>query len=253
MKTLSFVIPAYNEQARIKKTFEALRRVKLFRGLKLTEVIFVNDGSTDQTKIKINRFRIKNKIIARIRLISYKQNMGKGFAVRSGMLASNSDYTLFFDADMSTPLSELDKFAPLMIQNTDVIFGTRRNSHSTVIKHQPLYREFMGKVFTMITRKALGVKTTDFTCGFKAFSKQATRQIFTKAVINGWGYDAEIAFLAKKIGLKIYEKPVIWINDERTKVKIYKAVPQTLLDLGRIYFNHSIKSTLEKISFSPAA
>ena len=95
MKTISFVIPVYNEQKRITKTFEALKRVKLPLGLKLSEVIFVNDGSTDQTKAKINRFRMKNKKIASIKLISYEKNMGKGFAVKQGMLASDADYTLF--------------------------------------------------------------------------------------------------------------------------------------------------------------
>ena len=253
MKTISFVIPVYNEQKRITKTFEALKRVKLPLGLKLSEVIFVNDGSTDQTKAKINRFRMKNKKIASIKLISYEKNMGKGFAVKQGMLASDADYTLFFDADMSTPLSELNKFMPLMNNGDDVIFGTRKNGHSTVIKHQPLYRELMGKVFTQMTKTILGLSVTDFTCGFKAFSRQATQKIFSRSIINGWGYDAEIAFLAKKNGFEIFEKPIIWANDEGTKVKLYKAVPQTLLDLGKIHINHSIKGAFKNASLSPAA
>ena len=253
MKTLSFVIPVYNEQTRIKKTFEALKRVKLPHGLKLSEVIFVNDGSTDQTKTKINRFRSKNKKIANIKLVNYEKNMGKGFAVRQGMLSGSADYILFFDADMSTPLSEIDKFVPLMEADADVIFGTRKNGQSTVLKHQPLYRELLGKGFTLMTKAALGVKTTDFTCGFKAFSRNASFRIFSKALINGWGYDAEIAFLAKKSGFEIYEQSVIWTNDERTKVKLYKAIPQTVADLFKIHLNHSIRSAFENASLSPAS
>lgn len=252
MKTISFVIPVYNEQGRIKKTFEALKRVRLPHGLKLSEVIFVNDGSTDQAKTKINRFRMKNKRIASVRLVSYEKNMGKGYAVRQGMLSSTSDYTLFFDADMSTPLSEIVKLKPLMEDGVDVIFGTRKNGQSTVVKHQPLYRELLGKGFTLMTRTILGVKTTDFTCGFKAFSRLATYRIFSKAVINGWGYDAEIAFLAKKNGFEIYEKSVIWTNDERTKVKLYKAIPQTLIDLARIHLTHTVRGVFGSTSLSPA-
>lgn len=253
MKTISFVIPVYNEQKRIGKTFKALSRVKLPGGLKLSEVIFVNDGSNDQTKAKINRFRIKNKKITNIKLVSYKDNMGKGYAVRTGILSSNADYTLFFDADMSTPLSELSKFTALMEKDADVMFGTRKNGKSTVVKHQPLYREVMGKGFTLITKTALGLKVTDFTCGFKVFSRRASRQIFSKAFINGWGYDAEIAFLAKKNRFEIFEKPVVWTNDERTKVKLYKAVPQTLIDLLRIHLAHSIRGEFSNVSLSPTA
>jgi dolichyl-phosphate beta-glucosyltransferase len=253
MKTISFVIPVYNEQKRIGKTFKALSRVRLPAGLKLSEVIFVNDGSTDQTKAKINRFRMKNKKIKNIRLISYPGNMGKGYAVRQGMIASDADYTLFFDADMSTPLSEISKLKPLIEKEADVIFGTRKNGKSTVIKHQPFYREFLGRGFTHMTKFALNLEVTDFTCGFKAFSKIANRKIFTNAVINGWGYDAEVAYLAKKNSFEILEKPVIWANDERTKVKLYKAVPQTLFDLLRIYFNHNIKRGISNVYVSPAS
>lgn len=247
MKTISFVIPVYNEEKRIKKTFRALNKLRLPRELRLEKVIFVNDGSSDQTVTKINKFRGVNGKIPNIQLVSYKKNRGKGYAIRLGMKESSSDYTLFFDADISTPLTELSKFTPFIEKNIDVIVGTRKNGQSTVIKRQPKLREFLGRGFTTLSRILLGLKGSDFTCGFKAFSRKAKEEIFQKAIVNGWGYDVEIIFLSQKLKFSWAEKPVIWANDENTKVKLYHAVPQTLRDIFVIRWNHEIK---EKLSFS---
>ncbi len=242
MKTLSFVIPCYNEEARIEKTFEALNEVELPRGLKLSQVIFVDDGSTDSTFEKLSEYaKISNFPIT---IISYMPNHGKGYAVREGMLASKSDYTLFFDADMSTPLSEIEKLVSEIKKGTDVIIGTRKNGHSTVVKHQPIYREIMGKVFTRITQYSLQVNVTDFTCGFKVFSKKSKDVIFSEALIDGWGYDAEIVFLAQLNGFSIAEQAVTWANDDRTKVKLGTAIFGTLYELGKIRYTHSVRPTL---------
>lgn len=242
MKTISFVIPVYNEEKRIKKTLTALKKLRLPHGLKLEKVIFVNDGSKDKTVAKINRFRINNRKIQSIKLISYKDNRGKGYALKPGMKESSSDYTLFFDADISTPLSELAKFVPFMENDIDVIVGTRKNGKSSVLNHQPKYRELLGHGFTMISKISLGLKGTDFTCGFKAFSRLAKDKIFKEAKINGWGYDVEIIFLAQKYNFSLVERAVTWSNDADTKVKIYKAIPQALKDILVIHWNHNMKN-----------
>ena len=263
MKTISFVIPVYNERRRLDKTFEALECLsrstgQLPRGLELEEVIFVNDGSTDTTIKKIEAFatrhsgkRSASRIDsgqARMTLISYTKNKGKGYAIKQGMLASTSDYTLFFDADMSTPLSELSKFMPFINKGTDVIIGTRKNGHSTVIKHQPKFRELLGKGFTKLTQYALGLSDfTDFTCGFKAFSRRAKDEIFAQATIDRWGYDAELIFLTKKLGFSWAEKAVSWSDDERTKVHLAKAVPQTLGEIAAIQWRHAVKPLFSSI------
>ena len=188
MKTISFVIPVYNEEKRINKTFSALKSFTQPEGLTLREVIFVDDGSTDITKSKIKNQKSKlEKILnAKVKIISYKINKGKGYAVKQGMLSSNSDYTLFFDADMSTPLTELNKFIPFMNDNKDVIIGTRKNGKSTVVVHQPKIREFLGRGFTLITKKLLRLNVSDFTCGFKAFSKNSKNKISSTSSINTW-------------------------------------------------------------------
>ncbi len=246
MKTISFVIPVYNEEKRLSKTFKALKELELPYGLKLEEVIFVNDGSTDQTAscIKYYVSSIERKIPNnkyRIKLISYKQNKGKGYAIKKGMLEVTSDYALFFDADISTPLSELSKFVPKMQKNIDVIIGTRKNGKSTVIIHQPILREFLGRMFTKLATIILNVKATDFTCGFKAFSQKAYKEIFSQSKINGWTYDAEIILLAKKLNYSSVEVPVLWANDSKTKVRLYNAIPQVIMDLLYIRWSYDIK------------
>lgn len=247
MKTISFVIPLYNEEKRVNKTFYALNKLSLPKGLKLEEVIFVSDGSTDKTARMLANYKRNSKIEDSIRILSYKNNRGKGHAIKTGMLESKGDYTLFFDADMSTPLEEIKNFMPLIEKGVDVIVGTRKNGYSKVIVHQPKYREILGKGFTMITRLALSLDVSDFTCGFKAFSRNSIKKIFENSRISGWGYDAEIIFLAKKYGFSIDEKAVIWSNDERTKVKIYKAVPQTFMELAQIRWAHSIRPIFNQL------
>jgi len=242
MKTLSFVIPVFNEEKRIKKTIKALKKGFSFSGLKLKEIIFVDDGSTDKTKSIIQKSLGK-----KAKIISYQLNRGKGFAVRTGMLASTADYTLFFDADMATPLSEFKKFLPFLEQGIPVIIGTRKNGQSTVIKHQPKYREILGKAFTLLANIILNTWVTDFTCGFKAFSYQAKEDIFSQSKIDRWGYDAEILFLAKQMNFAIAEKAVLWSDDHRTKVNLVKDLPRTLTELFQIRLNHLSLSFLPRL------
>ena len=237
MKTLSLVIPAYNEEKRLDNTFQELKKLRLPRGLRLAEVIFVNDGSTDKTVACIKAFQKQTKKKLSTKLISYKPNMGKGFAVRQGMLSARGDYAILCDADMSTPLSQIERFAPFMQKNVPIIVGTRKNGKSTVIKHQPRYREFLGKGFTKLAQVVLQSKTTDFTCGFKAFNTTAREAIFPLARINGWGYDAESVFIAQKHGFFLQEVPVVWSNDARTKVHVGKAIFTSLMELAHIRLN----------------
>lgn len=239
MRTLSFVIPVYNEEKRLKLTIDALKEAKIPHGLKLEEIIFVDDGSKDDTVATIKKAKasIARKLKAKVHFITYARNKGKGYAVRAGMLSTSTDYALFFDADMSTPLSELRKFAEPMRHGVDVVIGTRKNGKSTVIVHQPLYRELLGKCFTHLSQIVLNTWVTDFTCGFKVFSKQAITDVFGHAHINRWGYDAEIVFLARKLGFSIIQIPVVWSNDPRTKVKLYDAVTQTVQELYQIRAN----------------
>lgn len=238
MKTLTLVIPVYNEEKRLHYTFQALEKGLFFDGVKIEKVIFVNDGSKDNTLQVLNEYKSQLEKIAKVEIdiISYNKNKGKGYAVKKGMLASTSEYTLFMDVDMSTPLNQLKKFVGQMNDELDVIIGSRKGKVSMVGKHQPIYRELMGKGFTLFTKVFLNTYLTDFTCGFKMFSYEAKEKVFANAKINRWSYDAEILFLAKRAGYKIVEVPVRWNDRSGSKVKLSKVVFETLFDLFRIRY-----------------
>lgn len=245
MKTISFIIPVYNEENRLYKTQEALMKLKLPRELKLEEIIFVDDGSTDKTVKAIRYFvHIMKKYNiqkgTKYRVIKYKENQGKGYAIRRGMLAARSDYALFFDADMSTPLKELNHFLPLIKDDVDVIIGTRKHRLSNVVRSQSMLRAKLGQGFTLLTGTVLSMNLTDYTCGFKAFGRNARLNIFADCQINRWAFDAEILYLAHKYGFSVAEVPVVWKNDEFTKVKLHKDVYLTLVDLSRIISLHRV-------------
>jgi dolichyl-phosphate beta-glucosyltransferase len=253
-KTLSIVIPVFNEEKRVKKAFTELSKLALPRGLKLEEVIFVNDGSTDSTvssiKYEILSMKKSKMVNTKYQILSYKQNRGKGYAVRTGMKRATGDYALLCDVDMSVPLTDLKLFAKAMKQNVAVVIGTRKTGKSAVIEHQPLYRELLGRGFTKLTQVVLGIQVSDFTCGFKLFSRQAKNSIFAKSTIHRWGYDAEIILLSEQAGFAVTEIPVSYLDDRGTRVNLAIAIPQTLIELFRIALTlraqpafHSLKQT----------
>ena len=187
----------------------------------------------DGTKKLIENFRSD----INVKLVSCEKNRGKGFAVRRGMLEANNDYALFLDADMSTPLGELKKFAPFMEQGAHVIIGTRKAAGARILKHQPFLRQKMGEVYTALANLATGARVSDFTCGFKCFSMEAIHKIFPYARIDRWSYDAEILYLARLCNLKIHEVPVLWTNDEDSRVRLGKDALQSFTDLLKIRLN----------------
>lgn len=247
MKTISFIIPVYNEERRLLKTFTALRELQLPHDLKLEEIIFVDDGSTDYTVSILNYLIsvIKESSLYKehgteYKILSYPVNQGKGYAIRQGMLAAQSEYALFFDADMSTPMSEVKHLMPQIRQGMDVVIGTRKHKDSRVTRAQSLFRAKLGQVFTSMTGFIFNMELTDYTCGFKAFSQRARLAIFTDCRINRWAFDAEILYLAHKYGMSVKEVPVTWQNDEFSKVKLHRDVFLTLLDLSKIIGMHII-------------
>lgn len=236
MKTISFVIPVYNEEKRIDRAFTELTNGISLHGLKLEKIIFVNDGSHDKTISKIinQKSKIENHLKTQVAIVSYQKHQGKGYAIKTGMKVSDSDYTLFFDADMSTPLTEIDKFRPYFERGTDIIVGTRKNGQSTVLTHQPFYRELLGHGFTYLANIILDTRVSDFTCGFKAFSKKAKVTIFNQSKMNSWSYDAETLYLGKKYGYSLVEQAVQWSNVGQSRVNLVKDLPKTILDLVKI-------------------
>jgi len=227
---LSIIVPVYNEEDRLEHLEEIYHYFK--KQNYQSEIIVVDDGSKDSTLSRLNKFKEKYKL----KIVSYQPNHGKGYAIKKGMLVANGKYLLFTDVDLSTPITEIEKFIP-HLQSNSVVIGTRKNNDAKVIVHQHFIRENLGKVFTFISQIVLGVKVTDFTCGFKCFPRTAILNIFKKMRIERWGFDSEVIYLAAKHHYKIVEIPVLWKNDFRSKVKFPQDIINSLKELMTIFIN----------------
>ena len=225
---LSIVIPLYNEERRLPKTFEAIKRFASIPTSPSFEVVLVDDGSHDRTAELARAFGAQ---FESVRLVSHEVNRGKGAAVKTGMIAARGAWRLFLDADMATDLSEFQKCIPFIAASTPIIIGSRRIAGAAVQIHQPRLREIMGGAYTFIANLFTGARVSDFTCGFKCFSATATEAIFSRSRIARWSYDAEILFLAHRLGLPIHEIPVVWRNDGATRVRLWKDTPLAFFDL----------------------
>jgi dolichyl-phosphate beta-glucosyltransferase len=233
--TLSIVIPMYNEQARIGRCIRELISYKAPKGVELERVIFVNDGSRDNT-VRMIRAKIKTiqrHLNAKVRIISYRKNQGYGHAVVTGMAASTSEYTLFMDADMATPLSQIRKMLPSMKAGVSIINGTRKDK-SDVLVHQPKYREVMGHVYTLLCNIILNTWLVDFNCGFKMFSRTAKDIIFPRLICKRWSVDAEMLFLGRIMGFSIIDVPIRWSDMKGSKVNVFVDAPRSLAELIKI-------------------
>lgn len=211
---LSIVIPAYNEESRIGKTLETIRNFMGENSIS-HEIIVVDDGSKDNTEQVVADYN-------NVTFLKMPLNMGKGAAVRQGMIKAIGEIVLFSDADLSTPIHEVKKLIKSIESGFDVAIGSRAVDYSSIKVRQPFYREFMGRTFNKLVQlfAIKGIKDTQ--CGFKAFTKESAHKVFNLAKINGFGFDVEILYLTQKLGYKIDEVSVEWYNDERSTVNPIK-------------------------------
>jgi len=230
---LSVVVPMYNETKRIRATLPRL--VDYFQRQDYThEIIVVDDGSTDGTAALVTELF---EGMPNARVIEEKPNRGKGHAVKVGMLAARGDVVLFCDADLATPISELEKFWPWFDADYDVVIGSRKMPGANIKRHQPIWRENLGKVFTWLTGLVATRGISDVTCGFKCFTNSAAQQLFSRSVIADWSFDAEVLFIAQQRKLEIKEVPVTWHDQPGTKVRILRDATRALLGLFKIRLN----------------
>lgn len=225
---LSIVIPLYNEERRLAQTFDAIARFAAARLSVSFEVVFVDDGSRDTTRACVEEYGAHHSYA---RLVTHRRNLGKGAAVRTGMLSARGRWHLFADADMATDLLEFRKCAPLLAAGAPVVIGSRRAVGAEVLIHQPRLREALGSIYTLLANWFTGAQVSDFTCGFKCFNARAAEAIFSRARIARWSYDAEILFLAQRLGFPIAEVPVQWRNDGATRVRLWRDAPRSFVDL----------------------
>ncbi len=224
----SIIIPVYNEAARIAKNIDAIFSFFAPYG-KTAEILFVNDGSQDDTGEVLELFRERY----RFRIIGYPKNLGKGHAVRQGVLHAKGAWVVFFDVDLAVPLEEFQHFLSYKRPDDQILIGSRRLLHSKINKGESAFRTFLGYGFTVLSRFFVpGIR--DFTCGFKCFSKEATKTVFSRARVNRWAFDAEILYIAKLHGIPIVQMPVAWAHDSDSRVRVFRDVCTSLAELARI-------------------
>lgn len=231
--SLSIVIPAYNEAERLGTTLGTVMEY-LNESHPGAEVIVVDDGSSDRTA-ELARDTLAGTKTLRSSVISYQLNLGKGRAVRLGLLASRGEVALFSDADLSTPITETPKLLePIQGGECHVSFGSRALDRSLIGVHQPWRREQGGRVFNLIVRLATGLPFWDTQCGFKAFRMDVCRPIIEGATIDRFGFDVELLYLAHRAGLKLCEIPVRWNHYEGSKVNVMSDSFKMLGEVGLI-------------------
>ncbi|MBX7258718.1 MAG: glycosyltransferase family 2 protein [Candidatus Hydrogenedentes bacterium] len=232
----SLVIPAYNEEQRIGETLAHIHEYVTAQAYDW-EVIVVDDGSTDRTS------DIVREDFPWVKLETYSPNRGKGHAVRAGMRLARGAYRVFYDADASTPIEEVEKLWPQFKSGADIVIGSRAMPGSEVQSHQAWYRENMGRIFNVILR-ALGLTHfRDTQCGFKGFSAAACEIVFTRQTIEGFGFDVELLYIAAKHGMRVVQVPVRWRNSKKTTVNpitdsarmVAEAVSIRLKDVRGLY------------------
>ena len=218
---ISIIIPAFEEEARLGESIE--RILSFLRSASTAvELIVVDDGSSDRTaETARSAFAAAGEVESRV--IRYEENRGKGFAVKTGLLAATADIALFSDADLSTPIDEMPKLVdPIRNGEYDVTFGSRALDRSLIGTHQPWRREQGGKVFNLVVRTLTGMPFWDTQCGFKAFNMRRYRPLLDLMQIDRFGFDVEFLYVAQLHGLRLKEIPVRWNNDERSKVSVVR-------------------------------
>lgn len=239
---ISVVMPAYNEARRLPETLAQLNSFASSDG-RISELIIVDDGSRDDTAAVVNAARGGS---LPIRLITYRSNAGKGYAVRRGVMTASGDTILITDADLSTPISEISSLLAAL-DHADVVIGSRALARSEVRVRQAWYRQKMGRTFNSLMAAITGLPFRDTQCGFKLLRTDAARRIFTQATVDRFAWDVEILMIACSMGYRVEEIPVVWINSPDSRVRILRDSSRMLFDTLRMRFR------LGKVRCSPPA
>ncbi|HAN32705.1 MAG TPA: glycosyl transferase [Myxococcales bacterium] len=234
LRSLSIVIPAYNEAERLPASLTeitAWMRSHKVRG----EIIVVDDGSSDETAALADQFAADHD---NVQVVSLTQNKGKGAAVRRGVQMAQYEWVLFSDADLSTPIEEAQRLAEVASNGVEVVIGSRDVADSRIERHQPWYREAMGRTFNRIVQLLAIEGFRDTQCGFKLLSREAAQRCFGHMTIERFAFDVEVLYLAQRFGYRIEEVGVRWVNDERTTVDPLRDATKMFVDVLRIRRRH---------------
>ena len=215
-RSVSIIIPAYNEEKRLPATLERISSYLGQGGWEFCEVLVIDDGSTDNTVAVAEK---GGKRVPAVRVLSNPGNRGKGYSVRHGMTEAKGEWRLFTDADLSAPIEELDTlWAAAEKSGAQVAIGSRALDRSLIGVHQSVFRETAGKLFNLAVRVMTGLPFWDTQCGFKLFEARAAREIFSRQQLEQFGFDVEVLFIARQLGYNCIEVPVRWNDVTGTKV-----------------------------------
>jgi glycosyltransferase involved in cell wall biosynthesis len=229
---LSIIVPSYNEELRLPASLEQIAKYAN-ASQRRTEVLVVDDGSTDKTAEVALAFADR---IPNLRVLKNGVNRGKGYSVRHGMLEARGEIVLFTDADLSAPIEQADLLIAAL-KNFDVAIGSRAVDRSLIAVHESHFREFAGIIFNRIVRIVLRLPFVDTQCGFKAFRRERCRIIFELQTIERFGFDPELLFLARRNGLSAVEIPVRWSHSPATKINMMRDSIGMFIDVFTIRFN----------------
>ncbi len=233
---VSIVVPAYEEEERLGASIRKILAFVGENGVK-AELIVVDDGSRDRTAAIARETCLEFKD-ASTKVIRYETNRGKGFAVKTGLLAASADIALFSDADLSTPIEEMHNLIdPIGSGEYDLTFGSRALDRTLIGTHQPWRREQGGRVMNLIIKSMSGLPFYDTQCGFKAFNMTKFRPLLDLMTIDRFGFDVEFLYVANHNGLRLKEIPVRWNNVEGSKVSVFRDTRRMFAELSQIRRN----------------
>lgn len=221
--SLSIIIPAYNEAARLPATLAAIAD-HFAHTPRSVEIIVVNDGSRDDTVNVLTPELVGGRPATRPltwRMLHNPGNRGKGYSVRHGMLAASGERLLFTDADLSAPIAELARLEAALDAGADIAIGSRHQTELLTAR-QSWFREQAGRMFNRFVRWGLGLPFHDTQCGFKLFTRASALAIFPQQRIEGWGFDPELLFLARRYGFQVREVPVVWAHAPGAKIHMLR-------------------------------
>ena len=234
---LSIVIPLFNEEACLEKNVTIVRNY--LKTLPLSsEIILVDDGSRDNTATICRRLNEKYKDI---KVEGYSTNRGKGYAVKTGMLAASGQFRILIDADLAVPIEFAGICLKILQSGAAAVIGSRHLPDSSFKIPEGPVRSTLGKIYRKLTLLCFRMNVSDITCGLKGFNEQVVAEVFSRSVIERWGYDAEIIFLIQKLGYPIAEMPVEWYHSFHSAVNVGRDSVGTLLEMIQIYINYKRK------------
>jgi len=231
---LSVIIPAYNEEKRLPKTLREINNY-LKKQIYTSEIIVVSDGSSDRTVEKVKNLMPE---IENLKVLEFKERLGKGFGVKQGIFEAKGEYRIFTDADNSTSIDQVEKMWPEFEAGYDIVIGSRDIKGAVLSVPQPWIRKvILGGGFKLVRKIIIGLwEIKDTQCGFKGFKEKAAQDIFSRIFIRHFGFDPEVLVIAKKLGYKIKEIPITWVNDAQSKVK-FKSMVKMLFETFKIKQN----------------